>query len=179
MSKENYNKEKYSRDEISDENVESIIFAYIDKFKFLFFPEKWSSVFLDFSKNEILAILLIYKNEQVSMGEVAEYISAPLNTATGVISRLEKKKIIERKRDLEDKRIVRISFTEEGKEFIKNQMKTIEYYFKETYKILTQEEIESLLSVVNKAIHTLKTKDYRDEDNIEIKPKKVKRINIE
>lgn len=31
-------------------NFESIIFNYIDEFKFLFFPDQWSNVFLDYSK---------------------------------------------------------------------------------------------------------------------------------
>jgi len=75
-----------------DQNkIESIVFNYIDEFKVLFFPEQWSDIFLDFSKNEILALLFLYRRNNVNMTEIAEYIMAPLNTATGVISRLEKK----------------------------------------------------------------------------------------
>jgi len=104
-----------------DFNIESIIFKYIDKVKFLLFPDQWSSVFLDYSKNEILAMLLIYRKNKVNMSEVAEYINAPLNTATGVITRLEKKMIVERTRDTEDKWIVMINLTQNGQEFIKDE----------------------------------------------------------
>ena len=161
-----------------DFNIESVIFKYIDEFKFLFFPDKWSSVFLDYSKNEILAMLLIYRKNKVNMSEVADYINAPLNTATGVITRLEKKMIVERIRDTEDKRVVMINLTQNGQELIRNQKKQIEYYFKKIYKILTEEEKSVAISIVNKVISTLKAGLDRSED--EEKPiKKVKRITIE
>jgi len=161
-----------------DFNIESIIFKYIDKVKFLLFPDQWSSVFLDYSKNEILAMLLIYRKNKVNMSEVAEYINSPLNTATGVITRLEKKMIVERTRDTEDKRIVMINLTQNGQEFIKDEKKQIEYYVRKVYNSLTEEEKSVAISIVNKVIHTLKVGMDRSED--EEKPvKKVKRITIE
>ena len=161
-----------------DFNIESIIFKYIDEFKFLLFPDQWSSVFLDCSKNEILAMLLIYRKNKVNMSEVAEYINAPLNTATGVITRLEKKMIVERTRDTEDKRIVMINLTQNGEKFIKDEKKQIEYYVKKVYNSLTEEEKSAVISIVNKVIHTLKVGMDRSEN--EEKPvKKIKRITIE
>lgn len=161
-----------------DFNIELVIFKYIDEFKFLLFPDQWSSVFLDYSKNEILAMLLIYRKNKVNMSEVAEYINAPLNTATGVISRLEKKMIVERTRDNEDKRVVMIALTRNGEEFIKDEKKQIEYYFKKVYNILTEEEKSSAISIVNKVYSTLKA--GMDGSEKEEKPiRKVKRIIIE
>ncbi len=160
-----------------DFNIEALIFKYIDEFKFLLFPDKWSSVFLDYSKNEILAMLLIYRKNKVNMSEVAEYINSPLNTATGVISRLEKKLIVERIRDTQDKRVVMISLTEMGKDFILNEKKYIEHYFRKIYDALTAEEKMVAMSIVNKIITVLKTDINRTEEEKPIK--KVKRITIE
>ena len=39
---------------------------------------------------------------QVNMTEIAEYIHVPLNTATGIINRMEKNGLIERTRSQED-----------------------------------------------------------------------------
>jgi MarR family transcriptional regulator, organic hydroperoxide resistance regulator len=160
-----------------DFSIEVLIFKCIDEFKFLLFPDKWSSVFLDYSKNEILAMLLIYRKNKVNMSEVAEYINAPLNTATGVISRLEKKLIVERIRDTQDKRVVMISLTEMGKDFILNEKKYIEYYFTKIYEGLTTEEKTAAISIVSKIIGILKTDINRTEEEKPIK--KVKRIKIE
>lgn len=161
-----------------DFNIESVIFKYIDEFKFLLFPDQWSSVFLDYSKNEILAMLLIYRKNKVNMSEVAEYINAPLNTATGVISRLEKKMIVERTRDNEDKRVVMIALTQNGQEFIKDEKKQIEYYFKKVYNALTKGEKSAAISIVNKVYSTLKEGMDKSEEE-EKTVKKVKRITIE
>ncbi len=111
--------------------------------KFLFFPDKWSSISLDYSKNELLSIVFIYRKESVNMSEIAEYINAPLNTVTGVINRLEKKQIVERKRDLKDKRVVNIILTQKGKQLYEEEKKEIIYYVKEVYKSLTEEEKKS------------------------------------
>ncbi|WP_160685043.1 MarR family transcriptional regulator [Clostridium sp. C2-6-12] len=160
-----------------DFNIEGLIFNCIDECKFLLFPDKWSNAFLDYSKNEILAMLLIYRKGKVNMSEVAEYINAPLNTATGVISRLEKKLIVERIRDTQDKRVVMISLTEIGKDFILNEKTHIEYYFRKIYEALTEEEKKSVISIVTKVISILKTNPNITEE--EKQSKKVKRIIIE
>ncbi len=158
-------------------NIEELIYAYIDEFKFLFFPEEWSSAFLDYSKNEILALILLYKKKQVNMTEVADYIHAPLNTATGVITRLEKKQIAQRQRDVEDKRVVFISLTTLGEAFVKKEIEELTYYFKALNAELDDEEKQVLYSILNKAIMILKKGTKKSEEMIE--PKPVKRITIE
>lgn len=160
-----------------DFNIEGLIFKCIDECKFLLFPDKWSNAFLDYSKNEILAMLLVYRKGKVNVSEVAEYINAPLNTATGVIGRLEKKLIVERIRDTQDKRVVMISLTEMGMDFILNEKTHIEYYFRKIYEALTEEEKKSIISIATKVISILKTNPNITEEE---KPsKKVKRIIIE
>ena len=109
-------------------DFETIIFDYIDKFRFLFSPDQWSAAFLDYSKNEILALLFLYRNRTANMTEIAEYLDAPLNTATGVISRLEKKAMVERKRNNEDRRVVNIILTETAEEFIAKEKKIIQFW---------------------------------------------------
>lgn len=157
---------------------EAIIFNYIDEFKFLFFPDQWSSVFLDYSKNEILALLFLYRNETANMTEIAEYINAPLNTTTGVIGRLEKKLMVERRRGHEDRRVVNIVLTKRAEEFLDQEKKIIEYYFKEVYKALTEKEKATALNIFNKVVSVLKK--GKDKISSEAKEdKKVKRIMIE
>ena len=159
-------------------DFESIIFDYIDKFRFLLSPDQWSAAFLDYSKNEILSLLFLYRNSESNMTEIAEYINAPLNTATGVISRLEKKSMVERKRNSEDRSIVNIILTETAEEFIAKEKNVIQYYFQEIYKELTEEEKTAVLSVISKILAVFKneknTKEFKDTTN-----KKVRRITIE
>jgi DNA-binding MarR family transcriptional regulator len=161
-----------------DFGFETLIFDYIDQLKFLFFPDQWSNAFLDYSKNEILALLLLYRKKTVNMTEIAEYINAPLNTATGVVARLEKKLMVERLRDSEDRRIVNILLTEKAEAFINEEKKLIEHYFTEVYQALTDEEKTAAISIVNKVISVLKqdkSKGSQEDKTV----KKIKKIIIE
>jgi MarR family transcriptional regulator, organic hydroperoxide resistance regulator len=159
-------------------DFESIIFDYIDEFKFLLFPDQWSSIFLDYSKNEMLALLFLYKNKTANMTEIAEYITAPLNTTTGVVTRLEKKLMVERRRGDEDRRVVNIVLTKTAEEFIDHEKKSIEYYFKEVYKTLTAEEKNAAISIFSKVVTALK-KGKHSLNGEDKGVKKVKRIFIE
>lgn len=158
-------------------DYEAIMFKYIDLFKDMFSNNKLNNGFLEYSKNEIMALLLIYRIENVNMSDVAEYINAPLNTATGVITRLEKKNIVERQRDTQDKRVVKILLTEEGRKQIKEQINYICEYIKCIYLSLDGDEINVLIKAINKILSILK------EENIEHinekTEKRVRRITIQ
>lgn len=158
-----------------DFSIEALIFNYIDEFKFLLFPDESSRVFLDYSKNEIFTLLFIDQKRVVNVTEIAEYINAPLNTATGVINRLEKKMLLQRSRDQIDKRVVKVCLTEQGKAFLEKEKKMLVYYFKKIFEVLTEEEKRMVLEIINKIIKVLKTKPEQKEGQI----KKVRRITIE
>lgn len=158
--------------------IEDIIFNYIDEFKVLFFPEQWSDLFLDFSKNEILALLLLYRKKNANMTEIAEYIKAPLNTTTGVIGRLEKKLMVERIRSDEDRRIVLITLTQAANEIIEVEKAMITKYITKIYGKLTAEEISSALSIYKKVTGVFK-EGLSSVDEEEIPVKKIKKITIQ
>lgn len=158
--------------------IENIVFNYIDEFKVLFFPEQWSDIFLDFTKNEILALLFLYRKKNANMTEIAEYIIAPLNTATGVIARLEKKLMVERIRSDLDRRIVLITLTEAANIVIETEKTIITKYIVKIYEKLTEEEISSALSIYKKVLGVFKeSRGPIIEEEIPIK--KLKKIIIE
>lgn len=158
-------------------DYEAMMFKNIDAFKDIFFNNKLSNGFLEYSKNEVMALFLIYRRDNVNVSEVAEYINAPLNTATGVINRLEKKKIVERRRDTEDKRVVKIYLTDEGRKQIKEQVDCICEYIKRIYLSLDTDEINTLAKVMKKIFTILK--EEKLEDTSTKKEKKIRRITIE
>lgn len=157
---------------------ENLFYQYLDELKFLFFPDKWGNNLLDYSKNELLAITFIYRKENVNMSEIAEYINAPLNTVTGVINRLEKKRIVERKRDANDKRVVNICLSDEGKDIYETEKKEIVDFVKKVYNALTDEEKSTVMGVTMKVISILK--HGNDSSKKQVKEvKRVKKIVIE
>lgn len=159
-------------------DFETIIFDYIDQFKYLFFPDSWSTGFLDYSKNELLVLLYLYKRKTANMTELSEYICAPLNTATGVVGRLEKKNMVERLRGSEDRRVVNIVLTPAALAFIGEEKELFANYFRELYNALTQEEKGCALNILQKVMTVLK-KGKPIETQAEAAGKRVKRITIE
>lgn len=160
-----------------DIDFEGIIFSYIDEFKFLIFPDKWNSIFLDYSKNEIMALLFLYRFKNANMTQISKYINAPLNTTTGVVNRLEKKKIIERIRSKEDRRIVEIVLTQKGSEFINEEKKNILSIVKAIYEKLTEDEKSAAINIFRKVTEVL-MRDMASK-NAKSSTKKIKKINIE
>lgn len=160
-----------------DIDFEGIIFSYIDEFKFLIFPDKWNNIFLDYSKNEIMALLFLYRFKTANMTQISKYINAPLNTTTGVVNRLEKKKIIERIRSKEDRRIVEIVLTQKGSEFINEEKKNILSIVKAIYEKLTDDEKSAAINIFRKVTEVL-MQDMASND-AKSSTKKIKKINIE
>lgn len=71
----------------------------------------------------LLKLGRIIKNKKLlspTIGELAHMFNNAQNTMSEKISRLEKKKLIERVRDEEDRRIIRIVLSENGKETLDN-----------------------------------------------------------
>lgn len=161
---------------IEKEGLENLIFNYVEQIRELISPELWGNVLLECSKNEILILMLLYRKTEVNMTQIAEYIGVPLNTATGIVARMEKKLMINRQRSEEDKRVVTIRFASYGKQQFQNILNHFIAYGEKIMNSLTMEEIRVAENVLNKVIGVLK-----EERTEAMKPlkKKVKKIIIE
>ncbi len=158
-------------------NLEDIIFQYIDKIKLLFSAQTWQNILMDCSKNELFVLLLLYRQSEVNMTQIADYIGVPLNTATGIVARMEKRGIVIRERNASDKRIVTISMTEEGKSCIQSIMKEFLHYGSLILESLSASETQLIFQTVDKGIKVLATEHSRRQ---EAKQKsKLKKIEIE
>lgn len=158
---------------ISQETFQVII-NYIEEIKELLSSDLWENIFLNCSKNEVLIFWLLYQRNEVNMTEIAEYIHVPLNTATGIINRMEKSELIVRTRSKEDKRVVLIGFSEKGMTQFQKLVNEMMYYGMKVMGSLTKEEIELFSKMTTKVIEIL-----RQEKRKETAPKKVRKIVIE
>ncbi len=158
--------------------LEDFIFELIDQCKFLFFPEQWNLTFLDYSKNEVFALFYVYRRGSANMSEIAEYLSVPLNTATGIIGRLEKRNVVRRERDIVDKRVVTIAVTEAGKSFLAEQIKSLERYYQLFMEAVTEEEKLVLFRLIGKFLDIMTT-DLIKKDQVQDTKKSIRKIIIE
>ncbi|MDC7288194.1 MarR family transcriptional regulator [Blautia schinkii] len=157
--------------------LEQGIFEYIDKFKLLVSPQTWENVLMDCSKNEVFVMLLLYRKEQVNMTQIAEYIQVPLNTATGIVARMEKKKLLERQRSDEDKRVVTIRITDTGLSCFKGILNEFLHYGQIVLDKLTPEELKIGEQILEKIFNAL-SEEYAEAQK-PMQDKKIRKIPIE
>ena len=162
-----------SNQEISQETFRAIA-DYIEEVKELLSSDIWENIFLDCSKNEVLIFWLLYQKSEVNMTEIAEYIHVPLNTATGIINRMEKNELIVRTRSKEDKRVVFIGFSEKGMTQFQSLVNELMYYGMKVMSSFTKEERNLFYKMTTKVKEILR-QEKRKEDTT----KKVRKIIIE
>lgn len=156
--------------------LDQIIDLAIDNLKFLFFPEEWMDIDLKFSKSELFAMLLVSRKEVTKMSELADYINVPMSTANGIAERLLKKGYIRRERSEEDRRIVVVELTEDGKQVIDSLKELAVRYLKIATDALSKEEMDLLAGMVMKIVRSLKSQST-DINEPNLKP--IRKITIE
>ena len=158
------------------DHLEPFVFDLFDQIKALLSPDIWENVLLDCPKNEMLALVLLHRRSDVNMSQVAEYIGVPLNTATGIIDRMERKSLVRRIRSQEDKRVVTISMTDEGRQQFRRMLDTFLGYGRIVLDALTPVEISVITTVVGKVMAALQ---QAERDRKGAPARKARRIVIE
>lgn len=163
--------------DIKNSNMEDLLFEYVDKVKAVISNELWENILLNSTKNEVFILMLLYRNDYVNMTQIAEYVNVPLNTATGIVARMEKRGWICRNRDPEDKRVVTIVLTEQGLEQMHNILNEFIRYGTLIIQELNDKEIQLLGKTFDKIIGVLNNE--QDKEQSASHKKMIKKIRIE
>jgi len=147
---------------------------YVEEVKELLTMDLWENVFLNCSKNEVLIFWMLFKDKEVNMSEIAEYIHVPLNTATGIVGRMEKNGLVERTRSREDKRIVLITFSEKGRAQFQRLVDQLMSYGVKVLGELTPAELKLIEGLMTKVKTVLKEEKAKEEP-----AKRIRKITIE
>lgn len=150
-------------------------FAFIDEIRELFSSDIWNNILLNCSKNEVFIFWLLYRKEQANMTEIAEYLHVPLNTATGIVSKMEKNGFLFRDRLQEDKRVVVVKLTDKGIAQVKALVEEMTYYAMQTIQEFSQEEIQMLYRMGKRLTEILKRERKKENQTAG----KVRKIMIE
>ncbi|AWW26230.1 MarR family transcriptional regulator [Acetobacterium carbinolicum] len=158
-------------------NLEAMIFEYIDKIKYLLSSDIWGNEIFNCSKNEVFVLLLLYRRNDVNMTQIADYLNVPLNTATGIVARMEKRDFLVRERSSEDKRVVTIKLTKAGRATIRDILNEMIRYGQLIMDSFTREEVQLVFKMVDKVMDTL-SQDASKTAEKQTKPK-IRKIMIE
>ena len=163
--------------QFNTQEMEKLLYEYIDRIKAVVSNELWENILVNSTKNEIFILLLLYRSHQVNMTQIAEYINVPLNTATGIVTRMEKKGWVRRERSPEDKRIVTIALDTQGKEHMQKILGEFIYYGGKVMEELTQAEMELLGSMFDKVVKVLK--DSENQRKQPVGKNRIRKIEIQ
>ncbi len=154
-------------------DLHDMLFDYVDRFRSLLPSGAWQGLARDLAKNDVLALLHLHRARSSRMSDLAAYLEAPLNTATGVVARLQQRGLVKRQHSPDDKRIVLISLTEKGGRLIAQGIKDSVSLIGRLFEELSPEEVEVVLRVINRIPNLLA------EHSAERRPRAIRRIPIE
>ena len=77
---------------------------------------KCISMFDDLNQKELSILDFVGNNDEVIMRDIAEHLNAPVSTLTTIVDKLVSKKLLDRYRSEEDRRIVKVVLGKAGKE---------------------------------------------------------------
>jgi MarR family 2-MHQ and catechol resistance regulon transcriptional repressor len=102
------------------------------------------------SWQEIRILRAVSRENCCPMGSLADKICLSLSSVTGLIDRLVSKKLVKRDRSSEDRRVVQVELTDQGKALNEQAMEGPVEFARGLLKGLNAEEQEALLSLFRK-----------------------------
>lgn len=135
----------------------------LDNIQKIVVPEELITIELSISRFELLALMLSEKYRTVTMSNLAQGMSVPMSTATGIVDRLVKKGLLERSRSEKDRRVVTVSLTDNGKALVEDLKINFHDLLDRVRSLLSKEEFETGLQLVRKVILGFQ-KDKPDSD---------------
>lgn len=87
-----------------------------------FNDKKLINIFSTFSPQEFHVMMTVGHMGNCIMSDIAAKLQLSLSSITGIVDKLEAKKIVQRSRSIEDRRIVQVVLTEEGNKVFQTAM---------------------------------------------------------
>lgn len=105
----------------------------------------------DISKREFVLVVLVGKNGEMIMREIADHLSIPMSTATGIVDKLVEKDYLQRNHSSEDRRIVKVDLSSAGKEVFKLMNESMHVFCETTLCKFSDDEQEQFVSYLTTA----------------------------
>lgn len=127
--------------------------SYIIKYLYEYFEmlSRWTPVF---TSKEFLIVLALRDNKTCRIGELVQNTGFSFSTVSWLVESLVKKKVIVRRRNSSDRRVVMVKLAEKGQEAIDEYDRIFVDIADKFYGALTAEERVDFLKISRKVIST-------------------------
>lgn len=119
----------------------------------------FSTEFTNLSVNQIQALIYIRKNEEIPMSEIAQKFKIEMPSATSLVNKLSLLKLVERKSDDADRRLVKIFLTAKGKRMLEKVTDERSKNIKKIIAFLSESDRKDLLRISKTLLQQLE-KDH-------------------
>jgi len=113
---------------------------------------------------QLITLLTIEKEAPVTASAIASHILLSPSTVIGILDRLETKGLVQRDRDLKDRRMIWISLTEKGKIVASNAPSPLQETLAEAVVKLPETEVLKIVESLERIVELMQM------DNVEIGP---------
>ncbi len=104
------------------------------------------------------ALLVLKENKGLAMGDLCNELLLACSTATDLVDRMEKNDFLERRRDTQDRRVIRLYITEKGRTVISEVVAARRRYVSSILERLSVEERDQLATAMER-LHSLMFKE--------------------
>ncbi|WP_462412423.1 MarR family winged helix-turn-helix transcriptional regulator [Neobacillus sp. Marseille-QA0830] len=95
---------------------------------------------------QFVALQWLFEDGDMTIGELSNKMYLAFSTTTDLIDRMERNLLVERVKDTNDRRVVRIHLLDEGKRIINEVINKRQVYLEDILKNFSSEEIQLLSS---------------------------------
>jgi DNA-binding MarR family transcriptional regulator len=110
----------------------------------------------DITPPQFNALQALIRNQSMTMGELCQDLFLASSTVTDLIDRMEKNDLVQRVRDEDDRRVVRLQVREKGRRVLEEVMRARRAYLASVLSALSVAECDQLRDSL-KQIHDLMT----------------------
>jgi DNA-binding MarR family transcriptional regulator len=105
---------------------------------------------------QFVALQWLFEDGDMTIGDLSTKMYLACSTTTDLIDRMEKNQLVERIKDTNDRRVVRIHLLDEGKRIIDEVIKKRQLYLDEVLKNFSVKEIQILQDNLKKLHHEMR-----------------------
>ena len=108
---------------------------------------------------QLICLREIYEHGPIALSALSKIVLLNKSTVTGIVDRLEKSGLVRRTRISSDRRQIHVEITEKGSVFIQEAPTPMHDHFVQQVQALDKEEVQSLLSALEKIARLLGVED--------------------
>lgn len=105
-------------------------------------------------------LFLLWEEDGLTNSEIAEKLDVKPSSVTNMVKKLDKKEMIKRVQDEQDKRVTRIFLTEKGRELEEGQKNHQDEISEELFDFLSEEEKSNLIAILKRIISENTSEDF-------------------